>query len=179
MLNAASSDEEIVSPPLRGTAQPVSWFSRDDEVLRSRTPHGCVSLPDSGDGFRQFAAPRNSAVRGAMMLRDASSPSSEDDRGIAERLDFNGVHASAHQLKRVLAYAEGADEMLLNLAGDVAQQCEVCLASGKAPHPLAPSTYMVPRSAKRYRSTCLRGAAPSPSVRWALSRSFGFWFGFV
>ena len=60
----------------------------------------------------------------ATMPKDVPSPSTEDARRIARKLHTNWGHASAHQLKRTLSDAEGAQQRLLDCVDEVVAQCE-------------------------------------------------------
>ena len=69
------------------------------------------------------------------MLKSGLNTGPQDACGIARKLHLNRGHASPHQLKRLSVDVEGADELLSAVAWDAEGQCEVCHASGRAPHP--------------------------------------------
>ena len=56
-------------------------------------------------------------------------------------LRVNWGHASARQLKGVLTEPNEENMHLVNYVHEVLEQCEICRASGKAPHvPIAGAT---------------------------------------
>ena len=68
------------------------------------------------------------------MLRDALNPGPTNTLGIVVKLDLNWDYASARRLRRIAVDAEGARKMLLNFAGDCADQCGARRVIDKAPH---------------------------------------------
>ena len=66
-------------------------------------------------------------------LGDAPDGAKKDPKEIVRRLNVNRGHASAQQLKRTMAEADGKAGKLIPSAGDVVRECEICRASDAAP----------------------------------------------
>ena len=80
--------------------------------------------------------------REAVMPKDALNPNPLRARGIVRKLQSSWGHASPHKLKRISADAEGPQYVIPDVAVDVANRREVCIAADKAPHLLVAGTFM-------------------------------------
>ena len=78
-----------------------------------------------------------------MALKDAPRPGSQDSRGIATELHSNWSRPSSQGLKRILVDAEGANKLLLDVAGDFVGRREVYRVLGAAPYLPAAGTSSV------------------------------------
>ena len=70
-----------------------------------------------------------------MTPQGATNSNATDAKNTAQQLHLNWDHASAHQLTRILVYAEGANYRLWGCVGEVATQCEARPACEKAAYP--------------------------------------------
>ena len=59
---------------------------------------------------------------------------------IAKKLHVHWGHASASQIKRILADADGVGTNVLKVVNSAASECEVCMAFEKTPHVPAAGT---------------------------------------
>ena len=68
------------------------------------------------------------------MLKDALDSDVDDARGRVRKLHLNWGHASAYQLRRILAAGGSVSKAVLDAANDAVNHCEIHPASEEAPH---------------------------------------------
>ena len=82
-----------------------------DGGIRMDSP--LVKPGDINDG--RFTSPEPLSAFKAVTLRDAENPDRVDPKSVINKLHINWGHASATQIKRVLADAEGNTQELLQV----------------------------------------------------------------
>ena len=92
--------------------------------------HQQASATEPAD--KRISLPIHSALA-STALGDAVDGAKSDPRKIARRLHVNWGHASAQQLKRAMAEAEGNAGGLIPLVDDVVRECEICRTLHVAP----------------------------------------------
>ena len=133
-------------------------------ALRKRpdSPGGGLRLPSTEDGLFRFVPLKGFSACAGVTLGGALYDSAPDPRKITVELHVNWGHASARQLKRVLADTEAGNSHLVNHVDEVLERRGTCRASDKAPHlpialanqpfaPMPPGGHPVPSAEVRVR----------------------------
>ena len=95
---------------------------------------GGIHFPYTEHGPRDSQPPQRIWFRKAATLGDSRDRRLTNPKNIVMKSHVNWGDASAQQLKGVLMYSEGVSAHLLPRVDEAVGQCEVCRASGKAPH---------------------------------------------
>ena len=103
-------------------------------------------------------------LRAKQWRSEMRNPGASDPTKRATRLQTNWGHASARQLKRVLADAEGGNRRLSGRAYEAPSRREVCRALEEAPHLM-----------RNFKWTYRFRATQFPFVRWTYTPSFPRW----
>ena len=114
---------------------------------------GGLRLPLGESGLLRFVPPKEFSTCAAATSGDARGDSISDPKQIIMKSGVNWGHASASQLKRALVDSDGGNSHLVNFAGDVLDQCDVCRASDQAPHIPIADTSVASMFNERCRST--------------------------
>ena len=133
VFSAATFGKRGLSPSLRGATRTAAWFCRGGAPVGNGLPTSRIRFLVSRDEQCQFMDPRSFQARMAVMSKDARRSIPQDARDISRQLYLNWDHASSRQLERILVDPDGANKLLLDVAGDVVGQCEVCQAFDKSP----------------------------------------------
>ena len=81
-----------------------------------------------------FALPSSLPACKAVSMKNLIDPEYNDARLFARKLRVNWGHASAAQIRRILAYAYGVRASVLKVVESVVDEFDVCAGLGRAPH---------------------------------------------
>ena len=115
---------------------------------------GLEKWPDLSDGGFQllvveiglfrFVSPKEFSACSAVTSGDARDDCFSDPKKIIMKLHINWGRAPASEMKRVRADSEGGNSHVAHFAANGLEPCDVCKASGGAPHVPIAGTSTVP-----------------------------------
>ena len=96
--------------------------------------NGGLHLPFTEDGPFRSVPPEDFSARTAVALENTRDGGASDPQKVISKLRANWGHASARQLRRVMADSESGNSYLADYVDEVLKYCETCRALDTAPH---------------------------------------------